>query len=99
MKLVIEEVTNFALNPNSIKNNFEFVFDSDNETGGQLYNGITFISQFDPISKTAKIMFIRQVDEENYEDYKSFTIAQNAKASVTEDLNDAQAVITFNLCD
>ena len=38
-------------------------------------------------------------DEENYEDYKSFTIAQNAKASVTEDLNDSQAVITFNLCD
>ena len=71
MKLVIEEVTNFALNQNSIKNNFEFVFDNENETGGTLYNGTTFIANFDPQTNTAKVMFIRQVDEENYEDYKS----------------------------
>ena len=96
MKLIVDEKTTTIFNNTTFTNNFVFDY-KDNETGGLLYNGTLFVSNLDEKAGEAEINFLRQVEEDKYEVYKTEKVKLNEAVEVKENMSEAVVVMRFAL--
>jgi hypothetical protein len=96
MKLIVDEKTATVYDKKIFVNNFTFNY-NNGETGGQLYNGTLFVSNLDEKAGEAEINFLRQVEEDKYEVYKTEKVKLNEAVEVKETMSEAVVVMRFAL--